>query len=150
MDRPTPKLNWAQRWMRTVIELEGEQIPGGATYISSALDFSELAKQAALAWVLDDDVRCLKCTPPSAQMLRRVLKRDYPKVLFPSRYDYAACEACIKLRVARRRGIEMDSEVTSHQIMYRAERKDFNDRKVDARDSPHLLHLITVDFTRCI
>lgn len=78
-------------------------------------------------------------------MLRRVLKRDYPKVLsrvcvishgavvhscfarlkvlFPSRYDYAACEACIKLRVARRRGIEMDSEVTSHQIMYRAERK---------------------------
>lgn len=23
MDRPTPKLNWAQRWMRTVIELEG-------------------------------------------------------------------------------------------------------------------------------
>lgn len=114
--RSNPSLPRSRSNLSRSLFLSCHRQVGGEWYMPSFVDYEEMEVLAFVEHDLNNSRLPTKLPPPpSAELIKQVIKADFPQVKWPKEGDWALCTRCSALNERKRRGFKSKTEERSSQ-----------------------------------
>ena len=153
---PTEAVAWAftHGFVAALAEKECDKLVSGKWVWPGYLNYHELGGDLRSLWSRTEvHERPPAC--PSEQLVRKVMRKDFPHIIEPLGSEWGHCSHCLVLKQRMRAGCKTEAErqqITAearrHRKQHQAERSLLEERRQLSVEFPYKYLLIVIDGTR--
>jgi hypothetical protein len=151
--REAPMTAWAKAWLNAFFNAECDTHASGKRYLPTYLQTKDIAESCAAAWRAEHPEE--QGNGPSLDLVRKLLRNDFPDVVRPLQGDWGCCKECLELAYRRKTGVMNDLEAAllkakqeQHRKLHRHAREQWEERRRESKEHPEKVLHLTMDLTR--